>query len=290
MKASSTAPAVALLIGAAFWGVVWYPFRVLNAAGLDGLWSTLIVYGLALAIGAAVFHRELPSLFRLQPLAWLMGAAIGWSNLAYVMGVLQGEVMRVLLLFYLAPLWTVPLALVLLGERLDRWGFVVVALAIVGAAVMLWRPEIGVPWPESFSEWLGVAAGFLFALGNVLVRKLESMSDAAKSLMVWIGVTVAALAHLSASKLAGAAAFSVAASHWEIIAGVGATLVAMSYALQYGLSRLPANRAIVILLSELVVAAIAAYLLAGETLRAQDWIGGAFIVAAGIASGRVRAA
>jgi drug/metabolite transporter (DMT)-like permease len=62
----------------------------------------------------------------------------------------------------------------------------------------------------------------------------------------------------------------------------------MSYVLQYGLSRLPANRAIVILLFELVVAAFAAYFLAGESLRLQDWIGGAFIIAACVASGRVK--
>jgi len=41
----------------------------------------------------------------------------------------------------------------------------------------------------------------------------------------------------------------------------------------------------VILLFELVVAAIAAYLLAGEVMRAQDWAGGALIVAASIAAG-----
>ena len=40
-----------------------------------------------------------------------------------------------------------------------------------------------------------------------------------------------------------------------------------------------------ILLFELVVAAIAAWWLAGETMRAQDWAGGALIVAASIASG-----
>jgi drug/metabolite transporter (DMT)-like permease len=60
----------------------------------------------------------------------------------------------------------------------------------------------------------------------------------------------------------------------------------MSYSIQYGLARIPANRAIVILLFELVVAAIAAYFLAGETMRVRDWIGGAFIVAACLASAR----
>ena len=88
-----------------------------------------------------------------------MGLAIGWSNLAYVIGVLEGEVMRVLLLFYLAPLWTVPLAHVLLGERLDARGGAVMAIAIAGAAVMLWHPELGVPWPASRAEWLGRGGG-----------------------------------------------------------------------------------------------------------------------------------
>ena len=59
----------------------------------------------------------------------------------------------------------------------------------------------------------------------------------------------------------------------------------MSIALQYGLTRTPANRAIVILLFELVVAAVAAHYLAGEQLRPQDWIGGGFIVAATVATG-----
>jgi len=45
----------------------------------------------------------------------------------------------------------------------------------------------------------------------------------------------------------------------------------------------------VILLSELVVAAVASYLLAGEVLRPRDWVGGALIVAASVASGWLNA-
>jgi drug/metabolite transporter (DMT)-like permease len=279
-----SAPAWALLAGAATWGVVWYPFRLLAQAGIDGLWSTLFTYGLALAAGVILFPKHARSLRRVPPLAWVMGLAVGYSNLAYVLGLIEGEVMRVLLLFYLAPLWTVPLALALLHERLDRRGMAVMALAIAGAMAMLWRPEIGVPWPASRAEWLGLAAGALFAFGNVLVRRLQEMSDPAKSIVIWAGVTAAALAHLSGSALDSERAWALAASQWPLIAAIAVALLAMSLALQYGLSRLPANRAIVILLSELVIAAIAAYLLAGETLRLQDWIGGALIVAATLAT------
>lgn len=285
MNTRPSAPTLALLAGAAFWGVVWYPYRILAAAGLDGFWSTLFTYGGALVAGCVLFPRALRSLFPLSPLAVVMGLAIGWSNLAYVLAVLQADVMRVLLLFYLAPLWTVPLARVILGERLDHFGFLVMALAFAGALTMLWRPELGAPWPSSHGEWLALLAGFLFALGNVLVRRIQQLGDAAKSIMIWAGVTIAALVHLPSAGSGAALAWQAASANVAIVAAIAFCLLGMGLSLQYGLSRLPANRAIVILLFELVVAAIAAYVLAGELMRPQDWAGGALIVAACVAAG-----
>ncbi len=284
MKPFASAPTWALLAGAVLWGVVWYPYRILNHAGLDGIWATVFTYGLALAIGVALFPREALRLRHAPALAVLMGLAIGWSNLAYVLGVLEGEVMRVLLLFYLAPLWTVPLARLLLDERLDAAGLGVMALAFAGAMAMLWKPHLGVPWPTSRPEWLGLAAGFLFALGNVLIRRLAGMTDAGKSIVIWAGVTAAAALYLPMSDLSAATVVATARSQAPLIGALAAALVVMSLALQYGLARMPANRAIVILLFELVVAAVASYWLAGEVLRSRDAVGGALIVAATVAS------
>ena len=285
----SAAPVWALLLGASLWGVLWYPYRLLAQAGIDGIWATLLTYGLAFATGLALFPRQARSLFPLHPLTLLMAAAIGWSNLAYVMGLLEGQVMRVLLLFYLAPLWTVPIARLVLRERLEPLGLLVMALAFAGAMIMLWDPRLGFPWPSERAEWLGLAAGFLFALGNVLVRRLDGLSDAAKSVAIWAGVSFAALVHLAQSALPAAAVSAKLADTWPWVVGIGLVLVAMSLAIQYGLSRLAANRAIVILLFELVVAAFAAHFLTDERLRPQDWVGGALIVAASLASGAIRA-
>ena len=285
VNALPSAPVAALLVGASLWGIVWYPFRLLTAAGLDGLWATVFGYGFALAIGLAAFPRHAAALRRMPPLAFLMAAAIGWSNLLFVLGIVEGEVMRVLLLFYLAPLWTVPIARIFLDERLGLGGMAVMALAFAGAVTMLWRPEIGFPWPSQRAEWMGVAAGFLFALGNVLVRRLQGMTDAGKSIAIWAGVTIAGLVHLSASAIDAPRAWSIAVANAWLVAATGVALVVMSLAIQYGLARLPANRAVVILLFELVVAAIASWFLAGERLRTQDWIGGLLIVSASLAGG-----
>ena len=280
MKLSSSAPTWALLFGAATWGLIWYPYRLLARAGVDGIWATLFTYTIALVFAIAIFPRIARSLTRPPPLAIVMGLAVGWSNLAYVLGVLEGEVMRVLLLFYLAPLWTVPLARILLHERLDARGFAVMAVAFTGAMIMLWHPRVGFPWPASRAEWLGLGAGFLFALGNVLVRRLEDMGDAAKSIVIWVGVVAVSLAYVPFSDSSASQAIAAARTAPTLVGCIGVALVGMGLSLQYGLSRLPANRAIVILLFELVVAAIAAYVFAGEVMRLQDWVGGALIVAA----------
>jgi drug/metabolite transporter (DMT)-like permease len=283
MPPSASPPVLALLVGAALWGVVWYPYRLLAHAGLDGIWATLLTYGLAFVAGTVFFRKDLRALRGMPRLAWAMALAIGLSNLAYVVAVLEGEVLRILLLFYLAPLWTVPIAALVLRERLDGAGAAAMGLALAGAATMLWRPELGLPWPATRAEWLGVAAGFFFALGNVLVRRVETMGDAAKSLAIWLGVVLVAAACLPMSRLAPGEVAAAAASRASIVVGVGLALVSMSLALQYGLSRIPANRAIVILLAELPVAALAAWLLAGEVPRPQDWLGGALIVAGTLA-------
>ncbi len=39
---------LALVLNALVWGVSWWPFRQLHAAGLHPLWATALMYALAL--------------------------------------------------------------------------------------------------------------------------------------------------------------------------------------------------------------------------------------------------
>lgn len=279
---SSWTPTLALMLGATSWGVLWYPFRAIEAAGLAVPVATFVAYFFALIIGGLVFRRAWREF--LYHAKWLLaiGICAGITNVAYLVAIMEAEVVRIVLLFYLAPLWTVPLAHVILKERLTMTGYGVMLLALGGALVMLWRPELGLPLPRNKYEWLGLCAGFTFALSNVLVKGAVAVSPEAKSLSVCIGVLVVALPVAIVLTPAGQQTLSLIAPHLLLLAVVGVVLISTSMILQFGLSRLSANRAAVILLFELIVAAAAAHYLAGEITRTMDWIGGAMIVSAGV--------
>ncbi len=67
----------------------------------------------------------------------------------------------------------------------------------------------------------------------------------------------------------------------------GLVLCATSIIVQYGLTHMPANQAIVIFLSELVFAAVSSYFLAGEAMGLKEIIGAVLIVSASLLSGKI---
>jgi drug/metabolite transporter (DMT)-like permease len=281
--------AVASLLNAAVvWGLIWYPFRVLAQQGVSGELATFLTYALALAMGLALFGRIWRELRTGRHWGLALILCSGWTNLSYVLAMLGGEVMRVLLLFYLAPLWTVLLSRVILRERLDRFGYLIMALSLAGAFVMLRRPGEGMPLPENGAEWMGLSSGFAFALTNVLTRRIQHLSIAFKAASVWFGTTLLTLAAMLYHGGLAAQASAVPAPAWALIAGLAVVLCATSISVQYGLTHLPANQAIVVFMIELVAAAVSSYFLAGEKMEAHEIAGAALIVAASLFSGRLR--
>jgi drug/metabolite transporter (DMT)-like permease len=67
-----------------------------------------------------------------------------------------------------------------------------------------------------------------------------------------------------------------------VVLVIALSLIAATVLTQYGITQMPATRASVLFLFELVVAAITSYFLAHETMEINEWIGGSLIVAASI--------
>ena len=280
-------PIAGVLSGALVWGLIWYPFRMLQDVGVSGPLATLITYLLAMLCGLLMLPRVWHELSKAG--WWAVGLLLsaGWSNFGYVLAVLHGEVMRVLLLFYLAPLWTILFSYWLLDERLNRYGYLVIALSCSGAFIMLWEPQLGMPLPENLAEWIGLSAGMSFALSNVVSRRAAHLSVTARSSSVLLGTAL-----LTAPLLLWQGGLpdqlrSISAQAWLILGLLGIVLCATSFAVQYAITHLPANRAIILFLFELVVAATGSYFLAGEAMELRDWLGALLIVSASLLSGKL---
>ncbi len=280
-------PTLAIMFGASVWGMVWYPLRMLAALGITGTAASaatsaagclLVLTARREAIATVRWHWVLP----------LLGLAAGVTNLGFVWGAIHGEVMRVLLLFYLTPAWTALFAHFILHERLTPGGAALAGLSLLGAVMMLWSPRLGLPLPASAAEWAGLAGGMGFAMSNVLIVKTSRVLPDMRSEM------------RTAVIFGGAALFSAVASCFEsmpappvgealgkavlLVLALGFVLASNNMLVQFGLARVPANRASIIMLFELVVTALTAWLFAGETPGPREWAGGGCIVLASVLS------
>lgn len=274
---STILPIMALLLSASFWGILWYPLRYLEENGLAGLWSTFLIFVSALCVGIIVVLRRRHPVHNAS-LLLMLALASGWCNTAFILAVLDGNVVRVVLLFYLSPVWTVVLGWFMLGEALSRSSKITLILAMTGALIMLWDKEIGLPWPKGYTDWMALSSGFAFALSNVIVRRLQNVPVWEKSTASWFGVVLFSglWLVLSASPLPDAD-FNIVISA-VILGAIG--MVIVSLALYYGVTHIPAHRSATVLLFELVAAAVSAQILTDEVVLLKEMIGGSFIIAA----------
>lgn len=276
-KPSSVLPVAALLTGACLWGVIWYPMRLLEDQALSGIWLALVLYATALVASLPRTAASIRELARSPGHMLLLMLAAGWTNIAFIEAVLVGNILRVLLLFFLAPLWAVLMGWAVLGERPSATSFASLLIAMSGAFTMLWDVRLGLPWPGSAADWYALSAGFAFAASMVIARSAQHLPIAAKVLAVTSGVTLLAVVIIV---LGGVPLPAVGAGTWLGAAALGLFgILVMTALVQYGVTHLPVYRSSVLALIELVAGAVSQQLLTDEVVTRREWIGGAFIVA-----------
>jgi drug/metabolite transporter (DMT)-like permease len=279
---NSLFPALACALAAILWGLFWYPLRLLEEMGVPGLWSSLIIYAFAMLFLFPVFWKKRAEFFNHKLEYVLIGLFAGWTNLAFILAVLEGEIVRVLLLFYLSPIWAIFLAVIILRERLTLIGLCSLILAMVGAALMLWQPDFDYANGIGLADFYAISAGMAFAVTNIIVRKIGNTPFAVKIGVAWIGVLVLTVCGLLLAQLP-VPEFSVNAGLLCFFIGFPLMLV-MTWTAQYGVTHLPIQRSSVIFLLEIVAGAVSAAIWTDEIVRNIEYIGGVLIVSAGLIS------
>jgi drug/metabolite transporter (DMT)-like permease len=270
-------PVIGLLFASTMWGLIWYPLRLLDDSGMSGLWASALMYCGTMIIAIPVLYKGWRE-WKTHPfLFFFMALATGWTNIAFILAVLDGNVVRVLLLFYLSPLWATLLGVIFLGEQLSRRAFGILGIAMVGAVIMLWHESFGFPAPKDTADWLALSAGIAFAITNVLIHKLNHATVMVKTATGWLGVIFLAFILIVFTEQKLTVSTEVIAAAW-VLGAVAMTM--MNIAVVYGVTNMPVHRSAIILLFEIVVGAVSSLLLTNEVIELREWIGGGLVMLA----------
>jgi drug/metabolite transporter (DMT)-like permease len=284
------------MLNAAAWGLSWWPFRGLQAFGWHPLWSTAAMYGLAVIAVSLWRPRAWGGLLR-TPGLWLLGIGAGLTNVGFNWAVTIGDVVRVVLLFYMMLVWSILLAWLILNEKPTARCLIRVALAIAGVLLVLKTADSPWPLPRSLADYLALFGGFCFALNNAMLRKLRDVPVEQCTLATFVGGSAIStvVGSLGASgALGGWSALSSTAlpliavpgalplAGWLLLTGFGFFFLLSNMTLQYGAARLKASTTSLILLTEILFATASSVALGVSQLDGRIVLGGSLIIAAAL--------
>jgi len=267
--------------------------------GMHPLWATAVIY-LVVAVVVGVWRPSAVRLLARTPALWWILMASGFTNAAFNWAVGIGDVVRVVLLFYLMPLWSLPLARLLLQERMTAPAVLRAVLTVIGAAFVLMQPGAstgtspgtspGSPAQPVLADVLATLSGFAFALNTVMLRRGAALPSEGRAIAMFLGGALVAgtAAMVFSSGLVAATmevSFPSLSGPWLVlVVGLSVAFLASNLCLQYGAARLTARVTAVVMPCEVVFAAVTAVWWGGAAVHAGLMVGGALILSAAFAS------
>lgn len=270
-------PVLALVFSSCLWGLSWLPLKALNSLGFEGI--VLILSGQLIL--AFLFF---PSGFKVQYLRshgkFLLGIFLagGSAILCFTYALIYGDVIRVMVLFYLLPVWGVIGGRIFLGEHVDWVRWLGVSSAILGAFFILGGPVI-FDAPPSWIDLIAFCSGLFFAANNLFFRGLDAVPLSTKLLAMFLGCCTLCLITLIVSDQPTPQGVPLINYVWLIVYALTWLLVA-NYLSQWAVTKMEAGRSSIIMIFELFAAVFSAMLIGGETMSLIEGIGGGLVVLA----------
>jgi drug/metabolite transporter (DMT)-like permease len=247
-----------------------------------GSLATTIGFLIPLAVLAPVaLRRRRRTLEGLRELA-APGFFLALGIALYTEGIVRGEIARVILLFYLAPVWSTLLARVVLGQRITGRRVATIVLGLAGMLV-IFGTGAGVPLPRSGADWMGLGGGAAWAVALVASNRDRTppLFDRVLVHFVFLGPVFFGVTLLPGG--AAAASFDLASASrfapW-LLAFALIWMLPVVWLTLYGAGHVEPGRFAILLMFEIVVGLTTAALFADEPLGPREIAGAALIIAA----------
>ena len=277
-----------LTLNALVWGLSWWPLRQLEALNLHPLWATAAVFLVSALVLTCLYPRAWLSFKQYPALGWLVLAS-GLTNVGFNWAVTTGDVVRVVLLFYLMPAWSLLLAWWLLKERPTHGALARLSLAFMGVVLVLKTPDSPFPLPQDLPDLLALGSGMTFALTNIWLLRLQHTPASARMIAMFGGGALMAMVCAALATVTGVIATpSLELPHMHALAwapwviGLSVAFLVSNFTLQYGAARLRAHTTSMVMMSEIVFASVSSVALGASTLTWRISLGGGMIVLAAL--------
>lgn len=271
-------PVLVLLGASVLWGLTWLPLKSINEMGIDGIGLIFFAYGMLALVLVPLLIKQFKIWKEHKKMMLLIAFFGGGANLAFTYALINGEVIRVMVLFYLLPVWGVAGGRLFLKEDIDRWRYLGAFLAISGAFLILGGFEV-FNTPPSWIDLIALISGLFFALNNLMFRAAQAIPVSSKIGSMFFGCFTLAGVFL----LAGVEQLpsGVSDNAWLLLIGYALFwLLVANIGSQWGVTHMEAGRSSIIIILELITAVVSATLIANETMTPIEWTGGILIMIA----------
>lgn len=271
-----------LFLSSAAWGLTWLPIKALGNMGLDGMHLVFIAFLSGALLLSPWLYRQRRYWRQKISLMVMIAFAGGFANASFQSAIYHGDVLRVMILFYLLPVWSVIGGRVFLGEKMDAVRLLAVALSLSGASIILDIADsawAGVSW----IDLLAIGSGIGLAATNILFRFTQDIPVMSKVSAMFIGCTV--LIGLSLMVFTSAAGFPNPNAVLLAVAYGALWLTLITVGTQWGVTQMEAGRSAIIIVMELVVAVVSTALIMSGELQIFEVIGGLMVLGAALLEG-----
>ncbi|MGB0853728.1 MAG: DMT family transporter [Pikeienuella sp.] len=279
-KSGALFPSLVIALSASVWGLYWVPLRAVSDAGVGPAMAVAVFNLPALLIAGIVFAWQFRKASGRLHITMFVGLLAGAGLGSYALGLMLIGVVKATMLFYLTPVWSTLLAMVVLGERpgLGRWSALL--LSLIGLALILGFADEDIGTSFGIGEACGLASGLFWAGGAVLMRREEDAPLAAMVFFQYTGLMIFAV--LGAFFLTGEGVGPIAGLGPLVISASIIGLVSV-FTIFWAVGKISPGRSGLLMMTEVVVAVIsAAIFLPEEALKALEWAGAGLILAAAV--------
>lgn len=272
-------PVFSLLIASTLWGLSWIPLKGLNELGFDGIF--LVLSGQLLLTLLFIPLGFKLDIFKQNARALVAIGLIGGSAIfCFTYAMIYGDVVRVMVLFYLLPVWGVLGGKLFLGEEIDLVRWCGVGTALVGAFFILGGKKI-FDTPPSYIDAIAFMSGLLFAGNNLLFRGVEAVPLNTKLFSLFAGCTVVCSICLVVSGEPLPVDASTQDFLWLAVYAFTWLLIANLLS-QWAVTQMEAGRSSILIICELFAAVISAIWVGGKVMSGGEVLGCALVVTAAL--------